>query len=72
MSLKSGTTPRSLFFSRTPFEKLTALPNWEKHLKPSVTAAALDRLAHQLSDTEAGRKLLCVGCRQTLTQTIGR
>jgi transposase InsO family protein len=42
---------------RTPFEKLTALPNWEKHLKPSVTAAALDRLAHQLSDTEAARQM---------------
>jgi transposase InsO family protein len=42
---------------RTPYEKLTSLPNWEKHLKPGVTAAALNRLARQLSDTEAARQM---------------
>jgi transposase InsO family protein len=42
---------------RTPFEKLTSLPNWEKQLKPGVDAAALDRLARQLSDTEAARQM---------------
>jgi transposase InsO family protein len=42
---------------RTPFEKLSSLPNWEKHLKPGVTAAALKHLAQQLSDTEAARQM---------------
>lgn len=42
---------------RTPFEKLTSLPNWEKRLKPDVTAAALGRQAQQLSDTEAARQM---------------
>jgi transposase InsO family protein len=42
---------------RTPFEKLSSLPNWEKHLKPGVTTTALERLARQLSDTEAARQM---------------
>jgi transposase InsO family protein len=42
---------------RTPFEKLSSLPNWERHLKPGATAAALERLARQLSDTEAARQM---------------
>ncbi|HEY3455985.1 MAG TPA: transposase family protein [Bryobacteraceae bacterium] len=42
---------------RTPFEKLISLSNWEKHLKPGVTAALLERLARQLSDTEAARQM---------------
>jgi transposase InsO family protein len=41
---------------RTPFEKLSSLPNWERHLKSGVTAAALERLARQLSDTDAARQ----------------
>jgi transposase InsO family protein len=42
---------------RTPFEKLSSLPNWERHLKSGITAAALQRLARQLSDTEAARQM---------------
>jgi hypothetical protein len=42
---------------RTPLEKLSSLPNGERHLKPGVTAAALERLARQLSDTEAARQM---------------
>jgi transposase InsO family protein len=42
---------------RTPFEKLSSLPNWERHLKPGVTATALERLARQLSDTEAAHQM---------------
>jgi transposase InsO family protein len=42
---------------RTPFEKLSSLPNWEKHLKPGVSATVLERLARQLSDTEAARQM---------------
>jgi hypothetical protein len=38
---------------RTPYEKLTSLQKWAKHLKPGVTAEALKRLATQRSDTEA-------------------
>ena len=38
---------------RTPYEKLTSLPKWKKHLKRGVTAESLKRLAGQHSDTEA-------------------
>ena len=38
---------------RTPYEKLTSLPKWKKHLKPGITAAQLFQLANQHSDTEA-------------------
>jgi len=41
---------------RTPFEKLSALPHWEKHPKPGMTATALERLARQLSDAEAAAR----------------
>jgi hypothetical protein len=42
---------------RPPFEKLASLPNWEKHLNPGITAAALERRTRQLSDTEAARQM---------------
>lgn len=42
---------------RTPFEKLASLPNWEKHLKPGVTAEGLEQRARQISDTEAARQM---------------
>ena len=42
---------------RTPFEKLVSLPNWEKHLKPGVTAGAMEQRAGQISDTEAARHM---------------
>lgn len=40
---------------RTPFEKLTSLPQWKKHLKRGVTAASLNEQASRHSDTEAAR-----------------
>jgi hypothetical protein len=42
---------------RTPFEKLTSLPNWESFLKPGLDAAQLQRTSQLLSDTEAARKM---------------
>jgi hypothetical protein len=38
---------------RTPYEKLTSLPNWKNYLKRGVTVGSLKRLAGQHSDTEA-------------------
>ena len=42
---------------RTPFEKLTSLPNWERYLKPGLKTEHLRRAAQQLSDTEAARTI---------------
>jgi hypothetical protein len=42
---------------RTPLEKLKSLPNWESHLKPTVTAERLEAAARKMSDTEAARKM---------------
>jgi hypothetical protein len=42
---------------RTPFEKLTSLPNWERYLKPGLEAEQLQRAAKKLSDTEAARRM---------------
>ena len=41
---------------RTPYEKLQSLTQAEQHLKQSLSFAQLDRLAHQLSDTECAAK----------------
>jgi hypothetical protein len=41
----------------TPFEKLASLPDWEKYLKPGVTAASLREIASRQSDNDCGRKL---------------
>ena len=38
---------------RTPYEKLTALPKWQQHLKCGITAKALQQHATAHSDTEA-------------------
>ena len=37
----------------TPFEMFRELPGCEKHLRPGVTLAELDRFAQSQSDTEA-------------------
>jgi hypothetical protein len=42
---------------RTPFEKLTSLPDWDAALKPGLTAAALTARANKLSDTEAAQRM---------------
>ena len=41
----------------TPFEKLSSLPNWERYLKPEVTAAALHAQSMELSDNESAQQL---------------
>jgi len=42
---------------RTPYEKLTSLPDWEKFLKPGITAATLAKQASAKSDTEAAQRM---------------
>ena len=42
---------------RTPYEKLTSLPAWEKSLKEGITPATLHRQAAARSDTEAARRM---------------
>jgi hypothetical protein len=58
---------------RTPYEKLTSLPDWQKHLKESVTEQMLKREAETMSDTEAAQRMqkaklaLLVRCRSGRT-----
>jgi transposase InsO family protein len=42
---------------RTPFEKLTSLANWQRHLKPGIPAELLASASTTMSDTEAARKM---------------
>ena len=55
---------------RTPYEKLTSLPEWEKCLKEGITPAMLQRQAAARTDTEAARRMqkaklaLLARCRQ--------
>ena len=42
---------------RTPYEKLTSLPDWEQHLKAGITASYLQHQAQRMSDTEAARQM---------------
>ena len=42
---------------RTPYEKLTSLPQWEKSLKPGITADMLHQQATLRSDTAAARRM---------------
>ena len=42
---------------RTPYEKLTSLPNWERFLKPGITKELLDRQARRFTDVEAARRM---------------
>ena len=42
---------------RTPFEKLTSLPDWQQFLKPGITPEWLQHQAERNSDTEAARQM---------------
>jgi hypothetical protein len=42
---------------RTPYEKLTSLKDWQKHLKAGLSWQQLAREARQMSDTEAARRM---------------
>ena len=42
---------------RTPFEKLTSLKDWQKHLKEGISPQHLEREAGRMSDTEAARRM---------------
>ena len=54
----------------TPYEKLKSLPDAARFLKPGVTFAALDQVAHAMSDLEANRR--ANQARNALFRTIGR
>lgn len=42
---------------RTPYEKLTSLKDWHKHLKEGISPQLLERQAGRMSDTEAARRM---------------
>jgi len=42
---------------RTPYEKLSALPDWEQHLKAGIGREHLESQARRCSDTEAARRM---------------
>ena len=42
---------------RTPYEKLTALKDWQKHLKEGISPQQLQREAGRMSDTEAAQRM---------------
>ena len=42
---------------RTPYEKLTSLEDWQKHLKKGISRQLLQREAARMSDTEAARRM---------------
>lgn len=56
---------------RTPYEKLTSLKDWQKHLKQGMSPQQLQREAVRMSDTEAARRMqkarlaLLARCRMT-------
>lgn len=52
----------------TPYDKLKSLPDAKDYLKPGVSFAILDRLAHQISDNQAADRLQ--KARQILFKTI--
>ena len=41
----------------TPYEKLTSLKDWQKHLKEGTSQQHLQREARRMSDTEAARRM---------------
>ncbi|MDX9752277.1 MAG: transposase family protein [Flavobacteriales bacterium] len=52
----------------TPYEKLKALPNAERFLKPGLTLTELERKAHAMTDNQAAKELL--EARKKLFRTI--
>jgi hypothetical protein len=56
---------------RTPYEKLTSITDWQKHLKEAITEQMLKWEAEKMSDTEAARRMqkaklaLLAKCRST-------
>lgn len=42
---------------QTPYERLTSLEGWQKHLKPSLTEPLLNQEALRRSDTQAARRM---------------
>lgn len=52
---------------RTPYEKLTSLPDWEQHLKPGISAELLARQAAALTDLDSAQRM-----QQALDQLLTR
>jgi hypothetical protein len=42
---------------RTPYEKLCSLPDWEKYLKPGITAGMLELQSGRMTDLEAAQRM---------------
>jgi hypothetical protein len=42
---------------RTPYEKLTSMKDWQKHLKEGIRPQHLETEARRMSDTEAARRM---------------
>ena len=42
---------------RTPYEKLTSLPDWQQYLKEAITTESLQQRARRHSDTEAATQM---------------
>ena len=42
---------------RTPYDKLTSLKDWRKHLKEGISEQQLQREARRMSDTDAARRM---------------
>lgn len=42
---------------RTPYEKLSSLPDWDKYLKEGISPQRLSAEAGRMSDTEAARRM---------------
>ena len=42
---------------RTPYEKLTSLPDWRKQLKEGISEQSLSAQAQRMSDTEAAQRM---------------
>ena len=53
---------------KTPYDKLKSLPEAEKYLKPGMTFEILNKVAHEISDSEAADQLK--EARQKLFNTI--
>jgi hypothetical protein len=41
----------------TPYDKLKSLPDAERFLKPGLTFAELDKIAYNITDNEAARRM---------------
>jgi len=55
---KKGKEKKTYSGYQTPYEKLKSLPNATQYLKPKISFEKLDKVAHQISDTNFARQML--------------